>query len=125
LLFSDDCFLGLRAGPADGKMGVGYWNSRYPVHIEGMAGRIVIDSERCKGCGLCVVVCPNRCISISRQSNSSGYFPATADNTECTGCANCAMICPDAAIRVWRASRIVAADKDDSAASRRMAKEKA
>lgn len=67
-----------------------------------MAGKVTIDSERCKGCGLCVVVCPKRTLVISRKSNKHGYFPAETDNRDCTGCAACALICPDAVIEVYR-----------------------
>jgi len=73
-----------------------------------MAGKIIIDIERCKGCGLCVAVCPKNCIVISEHSNKIGYFPAQANNTDCTGCAICAIICPDAAIEVYRDKTTVA-----------------
>jgi 2-oxoglutarate ferredoxin oxidoreductase subunit delta len=73
-----------------------------------MAGKITIYSERCKGCGLCVTVCPKNCIVISRESNKNGYFPAQADKCGCTGCAVCAIICPEAIIEVSRDSNIVA-----------------
>ncbi len=67
-----------------------------------MAGKIIIDTERCKGCGLCVVVCPKRTMVISERSNKHGYFPADTDNRNCTGCAACAVICPDVVIEVYR-----------------------
>ena len=67
-----------------------------------MAGRIVIDSDRCKGCGLCIEACPRGNIVISKTPIKSGYFPAEDCGAECTGCALCAVICPDAAIEVYR-----------------------
>jgi len=67
-----------------------------------MAGKIIIDTERCKGCGLCVAVCPKSIIIISKNSNSIGYFPAQTDNSDCTGCGACAIICPEAIIEVLR-----------------------
>jgi 2-oxoglutarate ferredoxin oxidoreductase subunit delta len=67
-----------------------------------MAGKIKIDSERCKGCTLCVTVCPQNVISISDKANSKGYFPAAAIGPDCTGCTNCAVVCPDCAIEVFR-----------------------
>jgi 2-oxoglutarate ferredoxin oxidoreductase subunit delta len=67
-----------------------------------MAGRIVIDIERCKGCGLCVAVCPKKGIVISKVSNKSGYFPAQKTDAECTGCAMCTIICPEAIITVGK-----------------------
>ena len=77
-----------------------------------MAGKIVIDVETCKGCGLCVWACPQDCIVISSRSNTMGYFPAQTNNADCTGCALCALICPDVAIEVYRESTVaVGADK--------------
>ncbi len=67
-----------------------------------MAGKITIDIEKCKGCGLCVAVCPKGSIVICEQSNSKGYCPARPTNGDCTGCALCALVCPDAVIEVYR-----------------------
>jgi 2-oxoglutarate ferredoxin oxidoreductase subunit delta len=80
-----------------------------------MGGKIIIDVERCKGCGLCVMVCPKGGIAISRKSNKHGYFPAEKNESECTGCAVCAIICPDAAIEVYR-------DEDTAVTSKKKGK---
>lgn len=71
-----------------------------------MTGRIKIDIERCKGCGLCVAVCPKNCITISKHSNEKGFFYAKAKQVGCTGCANCALMCPENVIEVYRDDNI-------------------
>ena len=76
-----------------------------------MGGKIKIDAERCKGCGLCVTACPKKSIALSKKTNKSGYFPAVAGNVDCTGCSFCAIICPDAAIEVYRDEKNIVAIK--------------
>jgi len=66
-----------------------------------MAGKIVIEMERCKGCGLCITVCPRNSIAISQESNQNGYFPAQPKNIDCTGCTRCAIVCPEGIIEVY------------------------
>jgi 2-oxoglutarate ferredoxin oxidoreductase subunit delta len=66
-------------------------------------GKIEIDSELCKECGLCISVCKQQSIEFSTHLNSSGYHPAKfIDNGKCTGCALCGVMCPDGAIEVFR-----------------------
>ena len=72
-------------------------------------GSMVIDREQCKGCYLCISVCPHQIITISDTLNEKGYYPAevkkfddSSEGSPCTGCATCALICPDVAIEVYR-----------------------
>ncbi len=69
-------------------------------------GRIKINNEKCKGCYLCISVCPKQVIAVSKALNHQGYYPAKStdksDDPKCTGCAMCATICPDVAIEVYR-----------------------
>ena len=72
-------------------------------------GTIWIDSERCKGCGLCPTVCPQNILLMDNNSlNGKGYHPATLADPDgaCTGCAICAVICPDVCITVFRETRV-------------------
>ncbi len=66
--------------------------------------KITIDSNLCKGCGLCIDACPKEIIVIGDSSNDQGYFTAVNSNNpdKCTGCALCAEICPDIAIKVFK-----------------------
>ncbi|MCX5873926.1 MAG: ferredoxin family protein [Deltaproteobacteria bacterium] len=86
-----------------------------------MKGRILIDRERCKGCRLCITVCPKKQIEISPKLNTKGYYPANfleedipdTGKIECTGCALCAITCPDVAIEVYREEKKTSKDDTD------------
>ena len=68
-----------------------------------MKGSITIDSERCKGCSLCIEFCPKKVIVLSDRLNMKGYFAVEfQDNDQCTGCATCAVMCPEVAIEVFK-----------------------
>ncbi len=65
--------------------------------------KVKIDQERCKGCALCVMACPEDVLKVGESLNLSGYYYAVVINPEdCIGCAQCAEMCPDLAITVWR-----------------------
>ncbi|MBR7110555.1 MAG: 4Fe-4S binding protein [Clostridia bacterium] len=66
--------------------------------------KVTFNKAFCKGCGLCVLACPKKILSISEtESNAKGYFVAQIDKPEeCIGCASCAIMCPDCVIEVER-----------------------
>ena len=68
-----------------------------------LKGAIVVDTERCKGCGVCLVNCPTKTIALAKEVNSKCYnFAYMAAPENCTGCTNCAVVCPDTVITVYR-----------------------
>ncbi len=71
-----------------------------------MTAKHVIDVDRCKGCGLCVAVCPKNVLEIAGKVNSKGYFPAyQARPEDCVLCAICCTMCPDVAITIVETAR--------------------
>ena len=69
-----------------------------------MKGATVVDIERCRGCGLCVVACPLDVLALTtKEVNRKGYnFAHEVLADTCTGCASCATVCPDGCITVYR-----------------------
>lgn len=67
-------------------------------------GTITINSERCKGCGLCIETCPKNLITLAeRKVNTHGYpYVEFTDNDTCIGCASCGIVCPDGCITVYK-----------------------
>lgn len=65
---------------------------------------VKFDETRCKGCELCVSVCPVKIITLHETNiNLSGYHPAyISDMEKCIGCASCGLMCPDGAISVFK-----------------------
>ena len=66
--------------------------------------KLTFDTNRCKGCGLCVQACPKGLIAIAKDKiNQKGHHPAEiTDQEKCVGCAFCATMCPDCIIEVER-----------------------
>jgi 2-oxoglutarate ferredoxin oxidoreductase subunit delta len=63
--------------------------------------KVLIDSERCKGCEYCVEACLHSVLKMSKSLNSRGnHFPENEQAEACTGCKRCVSMCPDMAIRI-------------------------
>ena len=67
-----------------------------------LKGEIVVDTEKCKGCEVCIPVCPTNVIEMAKEVNGKGYHYMHQVRVECTGCTNCAIVCPDGVITVYR-----------------------
>lgn len=87
---------------------------RYPEHKREVAGRWrgihyferTDDGDtRCVACGLCVAICPSRCIRLVavEREDGSRYPEAYEINTvRCIYCGMCAEACPVDAIKLGR-----------------------
>jgi 2-oxoglutarate ferredoxin oxidoreductase subunit delta len=67
-------------------------------------GRVTISTDCCKGCNLCVSVCPVHILELDNEKvNKIGYHPSTVvEPDKCIGCTFCATVCPDVCISVER-----------------------
>ncbi|MDO7786417.1 4Fe-4S binding protein [Desulforamulus aquiferis] len=64
---------------------------------------VTFREERCKGCELCIIVCPEKIITLADHFNAMGFHPATVTEMDkCKGCAMCARMCPDVVIEVMK-----------------------
>jgi len=65
------------------------------------AKAIVIDPKLCKGCHICISVCPHGVLKKTEVVDNRGFFlPKVMDLEACKVCKLCEMECPDFAISV-------------------------
>ena len=48
--------------------------------------------KSCSGCGVCIIACPKRCISL--KLNDKGFYKAEVDQLNCIQCRICQKVCP-------------------------------
>jgi NAD-dependent dihydropyrimidine dehydrogenase PreA subunit len=85
-------------------------------------GSIKVNTNECKGCGLCVESCPPKVLELEHTLNSYGVHPAHYKGEGCTGCGICFYCCPEpGGITVYRAvaqkSAVAAAEKEEANAA--------
>ncbi|CAB3287326.1 putative 2-oxoglutarate oxidoreductase, delta subunit [Methanocaldococcus lauensis] len=62
---------------------------------------IKINEDFCKGCEICIVVCPKKVYEKSKKLNKRGVYPPIPVNADkCTLCNLCILQCPDQAISI-------------------------
>lgn len=55
-----------------------------------------VRDDECKGCAVCVSVCPKKCLAMSGKLNSMGYeYVQFIDPDACTACGLCFLSCPE------------------------------
>ncbi|MBP7216112.1 MAG: 4Fe-4S dicluster domain-containing protein [Candidatus Omnitrophica bacterium] len=65
--------------------------------------KIRIQRDKCKGCLLCVSVCPRGALVLETTLNRRGIKPVKhKQGAGCSGCALCALMCPDCCIEVYK-----------------------
>jgi len=65
------------------------------------AGEIRIDDRFCKGCALCLEVCPRKVFGKGDERSRAGYaMPRVMALEKCVVCLLCEMTCPDLALTV-------------------------
>ena len=62
---------------------------------------IQINQKWCKGCYICLEICPKQVFEKSKEVSQKGFNPVAILHAEkCTHCLQCEMLCPDLAIHV-------------------------
>ena len=64
-----------------------------------MAGSVIAVTAACRGCGACLLTCPERAIRPAVPA-AAGAGPLTVIAAQCTGCGECAEVCPADAIEL-------------------------
>ncbi|MBV1863404.1 MAG: 2-oxoacid:acceptor oxidoreductase family protein [Rhodobacteraceae bacterium] len=67
--------------------------------------KLEITEEWCKGCDICVKMCPERCLRLNEQ-----LVAELPDPSKCTGCRMCEWLCPDFAIKITNTPVLEAAE---------------
>ena len=56
---------------------------------------VIVNEDECKGCGLCIDICPKDVLIEQSYLNRMGYHPAGYSGEGCIGCGHCFYACPE------------------------------
>ena len=56
---------------------------------------VMVDQEKCSGCGECISVCPGSVFEFNDEGKSTPARPE-----DCQECCSCVEVCPESAIKV-------------------------
>ncbi|MBZ0129730.1 MAG: 2-oxoacid:acceptor oxidoreductase family protein [Rhodobacteraceae bacterium] len=73
----------------------GLHQSHVVIHQDRVTTTVEITEEWCKGCDICVKLCPERCLRLNDRLVAELALPDL-----CTGCRMCEWLCPDFAIAI-------------------------
>ena len=59
------------------------------------AHTVIVNEDECKGCGLCIDMCPKDVLIEQPHLNRMGYRPAGYLGEGCIGCGHCFYACPE------------------------------
>lgn len=66
-----------------------------------MAPKILLDGEKCAGCGLCAEVCKRAVLEVAGDGGISGGRAVTVVRPElCVRCGLCVALCPAKALAI-------------------------
>ncbi|RLI20928.1 hypothetical protein DRO47_04335, partial [Candidatus Bathyarchaeota archaeon] len=86
---------------------------------EGFRGRHLFDPQKCRSCGLCAKVCPNKAIELVEREGPSPFTSARVirhpqiDYAKCSFCGLCVDVCPTGALQMTNYPIIMSMSKDD------------
>ncbi len=82
-------------------------NGRFDVYVVGKRKDkvVAVDKGRCKGCQICVTVCPDDALYMSNEKNTRGYF-YPVENGKCVACRQCVYACPDFALSIHKLEEV-------------------